>query len=126
MIRIDACADPSLAARREASRLGIAIEAMIPIIVTTISSSMSEKPRLVSCSIFAPFSKIRSAILFPLCPWGLLSGRAVRVVSAKRGQEKSTLPSEESDWQLIVSLVANRDKAGHSAVRGDNTAGRRV
>src|ERR1044072_598893 len=37
-------ADASLAGRREASRLGMAMAAMMPMIATTISNSISEKP----------------------------------------------------------------------------------
>ena len=37
-------AEPSLAERRAASRFGIAIAAMMPMITTTIKSSISEKP----------------------------------------------------------------------------------
>src|SRR5436190_13438725 len=37
-------AEPSFAARREARRLGIAIAAMMPMIATTMSSSIKEKP----------------------------------------------------------------------------------
>jgi hypothetical protein len=37
-------AEPSLAARREARRFGIASEAMMPMMATTISSSIKEKP----------------------------------------------------------------------------------
>src|SRR5271169_6456722 len=44
MVRIEATADDSLAAMRERSRLGIAMAAMIRMIATTISSSISEKP----------------------------------------------------------------------------------
>jgi hypothetical protein len=38
-------ADPSFAARRDAKRLGIAMEAMMLMIATTINSSIREKPR---------------------------------------------------------------------------------
>src|SRR5437867_4333374 len=34
----------------------------------------------------------------------------------REGRREATLPSEGSDWQLIVNLVANRGKAGHGAV----------
>src|SRR5688500_8591659 len=44
MIRRLWTADASLAARREARRLEIAMAAMTPMIATPISSSMSEKP----------------------------------------------------------------------------------
>src|SRR4051812_46426176 len=44
MTRMLEIADASLAARREARRLGIAMAAMMPMIATTISSSISEKP----------------------------------------------------------------------------------
>jgi hypothetical protein len=43
-VRREDWAEPSLAARLEARIFGIAIEAMIPIIATTMSSSINEKP----------------------------------------------------------------------------------
>src|SRR6185369_17085135 len=57
IVRVDDWAEPSFAARREARRLGIAIAAIMPMIATTISSSINEKPSwrlvviLVSCSL---------------------------------------------------------------------------
>src|SRR5258706_5975322 len=44
MVRRVDCAEPSLAAGLEARRLGIAMAAIIPIIATTMRSSISEKP----------------------------------------------------------------------------------
>src|SRR5579885_2134715 len=44
MVRMEATADDSLAAMRARSKFGIAIAAMIRMIATTISSSISEKP----------------------------------------------------------------------------------
>jgi hypothetical protein len=44
MVRTDAAADDSLAAMRARSKFGIAIAAMIRMIATTISNSISEKP----------------------------------------------------------------------------------
>src|SRR5271156_2186553 len=44
MVRSDATADASFAAIRARSRFGIAIAAMIKMIATTISNSISEKP----------------------------------------------------------------------------------
>src|SRR5256885_8478120 len=44
MVRRVEMAEASLAARREARRVGMAMAAMMPIIATTISSSISEKP----------------------------------------------------------------------------------
>src|SRR5512138_3136869 len=44
MLRIEPTADDSLAAIRERSKFGMAIAAMIRMIATTISSSISEKP----------------------------------------------------------------------------------
>src|ERR1039457_2516172 len=44
MVRIDAAADASFAAMRARSRFGIAIAAIIRMIATTISNSISEKP----------------------------------------------------------------------------------
>src|ERR1051325_2312760 len=68
-----ACAEPSLAARREASKLGIAMAAMMPMIATTIKSSINEKPSwrlvfiLISCSLreigVATFSRQRLSSL---------------------------------------------------------------
>src|SRR6185295_492820 len=49
MVRSDDWADPSFAARREARRLGTAMAASIPMIATTMRSSISEKP---SCCLF--------------------------------------------------------------------------
>src|SRR5580704_6627937 len=44
MVRIDATADDSLAAMRARSRLGMAIAAIIRMIATTMSNSISENP----------------------------------------------------------------------------------
>jgi hypothetical protein len=44
IVRIEPTADASLAAMRDRRRLGIAIAAMIRMIATTISNSISEKP----------------------------------------------------------------------------------
>src|ERR1700686_4889816 len=44
MLRMEPTADDSLAAMRARSKFGIAIAAMIRMIATTISSSISEKP----------------------------------------------------------------------------------
>src|ERR1700691_4911968 len=48
----EAAADESLAAIRARSRLGIAMAAMIRMMATTISSSISEKPFCFRISIF--------------------------------------------------------------------------
>src|SRR5580704_13418749 len=52
MVRIEATADDSLAAMRARSKFGIAIAAMIRMIATTISSSISEKPFCFRISFF--------------------------------------------------------------------------
>src|SRR2546425_12799662 len=44
MVRSELTADASLAAMRDRSRFGMAIAAMIRMIATTISNSISEKP----------------------------------------------------------------------------------
>jgi hypothetical protein len=44
MVRIEATAEASLAAILDRIKLGIAIAAMIKIIATTMSNSISEKP----------------------------------------------------------------------------------
>src|SRR6266568_2290459 len=53
MVRIEDSAEPSFAARREAKRLGIAMAAIMPIMATTINSSISENPsrRLICCMV---------------------------------------------------------------------------
>src|SRR5918992_5341384 len=60
MVRKEEMAEPSLAARREARRLGIAMAAMMPIIATTIRSSINEKPawRLVVIRVWCSLKDI--------------------------------------------------------------------
>src|ERR1043165_10164878 len=71
MVRKLDCAEPSLAARREARRLGIAMAAMMPMIATTIKSSIREKPfwPFFCCISFrcslSRRGKIQSQILAP-------------------------------------------------------------
>jgi hypothetical protein len=48
MVRREYCAEPSFAARLDASKLGIAIAATIPIIAIVIKSSINEKPAVVT------------------------------------------------------------------------------
>src|ERR1700731_3472027 len=60
MVRIEAAADDSLAAIRARSKFGIAIAAMIRMMATTISSSISEKPfcfRISICPLVSVFRK---------------------------------------------------------------------
>src|SRR5215467_2240037 len=52
---MDATADDSLAAMRARSKFGMAMAAMIRMIATTISSSISEKPFCFRISIFPSF-----------------------------------------------------------------------
>src|SRR5215470_13888136 len=58
MVRIDETADDSLAAMRARSKFGIAIAAMIRMIATTISSSISEKPLCFRISKFPLVSSV--------------------------------------------------------------------
>jgi hypothetical protein len=58
MVLIEEVAEPSFAARREASRLGIAMAAMIPIMATTISNSINEKPFICFLFIFLGPEKV--------------------------------------------------------------------
>src|ERR1700685_2555178 len=64
MVRIEPTADASLAAMRARSKFGIAIAAMIKMIATTISNSISEKPfcLLFISSLFGPTAKKREFI----------------------------------------------------------------
>src|SRR5580693_10273976 len=55
MVRTELTADDSLAAMRARNRFGIAMAAMIRMIATTISNSISEKPFCFRIS-FLPFS----------------------------------------------------------------------
>src|SRR5882762_11244437 len=55
MVRSEAAADESLAAIHARIRFGIAIAAMIRMIATTISSSISEKPFCFRISMFPSF-----------------------------------------------------------------------
>src|SRR5882672_6711611 len=57
-----ASAEPSLAARREARRLGIAMAAMMPIIATTMSNSIKEKPCWRFC-VFISFLMLLKKVL---------------------------------------------------------------
>jgi hypothetical protein len=52
MVRIELTADDSLAAIRARSKLGMAMAAMIKMIATTISNSISEKPFCFRISFF--------------------------------------------------------------------------
>ena len=49
----------SLAARREAMKFGMAMAAMMPMIATTIRSSISEKP---SCRLFFMFCSFKKSV----------------------------------------------------------------
>src|SRR4029077_7204895 len=64
MVRMDATADDSLAAMRARSKFGIAMAAMIRMIATTISSSISEKPFCFRISI-CPL--VRSECVLEIC-----------------------------------------------------------
>src|ERR1700729_3763834 len=55
MVRTEATAEDSLAAIRARSKFGMAIAAMIRMMATTISSSISEKPFCFRISIFPSF-----------------------------------------------------------------------
>src|SRR5216684_3056081 len=57
MVRSEATAEASLAAMRDLKRFGIAIAAMIKIMATTISNSISEKP----FCFFMPSPRMSSA-----------------------------------------------------------------
>src|ERR1700722_19267009 len=56
MVRTEATADDSLAAMRARNRFGMAMAAMIKMIATTMSNSISEKPFCfrISISLFSP------------------------------------------------------------------------
>src|ERR1044072_8714080 len=105
-------AEPSLAARREARRLGIAIAAMMPIIATTMRSSINEKPswRLVFMLIFMLLKRYRgfkfaraNGFPFPCEPrkarsvGGLLNNRCANGRFAQN-EEISIKKDRNFDW----------------------------
>src|SRR5688500_20301783 len=57
IVRSDDCAELSFSDIREASILGIAIAAIIPMIATTISNSISEKPLSLDLVIWTTYKK---------------------------------------------------------------------
>src|SRR5690349_19314857 len=91
--------EASLAARREARRLGIAIAAMMPIIATTMRSSINEKPswRLLVMLIWCSLKRLGFQSLAPpafrslceprraRCVAGLLNNRYAKPFFAKNG-----------------------------------------
>src|SRR5712692_5126764 len=118
MVRSDCSAEPSFAARREARRLGIAIAAIMPIIATTIRSSISEKPLSVLCRISLSFPKRD-----PICSDRSCCGPQRNCQGATAGEQSAMLSKKGQGkcnpalWRkrLAVScksLVANRCKPG--------------
>ena len=82
IVRTDPTAEASLAAIRERSKFGIAIAAMIKMIATTISNSMSEKP---FCFLFIFSPKEQCSESCVVLPAGVhLSKRKVRAKPAHR------------------------------------------
>src|SRR5882762_3030661 len=78
---MEAVADASLAARREASRLGIAMAAIMPMIATTMRSSISEKPSWRLLVFIFLFVLLREKVLKVsrangFSPWDLMPRRA--------------------------------------------------
>jgi len=63
IVRIELTADASLAAIRDLRRLGIAMAAMMRIIATTISNSISEKP---FCALFLMSLNCKVLVFMPL------------------------------------------------------------
>src|SRR5271156_4289078 len=62
MVRSEPTADVSLAAIRERSRLGMAMAAMIRMIATTISNSISEKPFCLRMLLLSLCLQVRFAM----------------------------------------------------------------
>src|SRR5277367_1071065 len=75
MVRSPAAADESLAAMRARIKLGIAIAAMIRMIATTISSSISEKPLALSLLT----RSLRMSILPQAICFCRLAGRNIKM-----------------------------------------------
>src|SRR6266446_10802962 len=105
MVRTEATADDSLAAIRARSKFGMAIAAMIRMIATTISNSISEKPFCfrISFSLFSDLKFLvftdRLANIFALC-WPE-SGLRVRVT-----KESGCPPADGSFlWRIMPFLI---------------------
>src|SRR5580698_9499087 len=81
MVRMELTADDSLAAIRARNRFGIAMAAMIRMIATTISNSISEKPFCFRIS-FLPFSVFEFGLVDPLAVTSHFSGQNSRVEPA--------------------------------------------
>ena len=69
MVRIEPTADASLAAIFERSRFGMAIAAMIKMIATTISNSISEKPFCLFRISFRSLREFVLGLVFNLIPY---------------------------------------------------------
>src|SRR5882724_685055 len=114
MVRSEDCAEPSFAARREARRFGIAMAAIMPMIATTMSSSISEKPFwFFFMSLFAP-SEIEISWLFGLFAPPALSReqpqRAICRGHLHQGPCQTALTSAVSEnHRESCGLLANRD-----------------
>src|SRR5690242_13246257 len=92
MVRMDATADDSLAAMRARSKFGIAIAAMIRMIATTISNSISENPFCLRISNFSPSIFVRRIYL--------LSNDAVVSTIALACPNQRL---EEKRWKYLIS-----------------------
>src|SRR5205814_2259581 len=80
---MDEIADASLAARREARRLGMAMAAMMPMIATTTSSSTREKP-----------------------PWVFTVGGGIELVYAAVVRVESEGPPAWSEQKFLVPVLS--------------------
>src|ERR1700680_4351130 len=89
MVRSPAAADESLAAILARIKFGIAIAAMIRMIATTISSSISEKPFCLRISIFPRYFWLNLVMLAhaPVTIFALASPKSlVTLVLRTRGE----------------------------------------
>src|SRR5437763_6136375 len=90
MVRTEPTADASLAAIRERSRFGIAMAAMIRMIATTISSSISDKPfclRIFVSPLFLLFVGLWSMVVGTsgqvLCTWHTIRNAWMRLFGSR-------------------------------------------
>src|SRR6185369_10823551 len=131
MVRRDDWAEPSLAARREASRLGIAIAAIMPIIATTMRSSINEKPSwrlvvmLIWCSLkryrFLKFSRHRlSFVCEPRrarCVGGLLNNLYAKAELEQKEEISIFFDQNSGSWAKSRKGPDNFWQGGNDAFR---------
>src|SRR5436305_15029985 len=98
MVRIPLAADDSLAAMRARSRFGMAMAAMIRMIATTISNSISEKPFCFRISFLS--SLVLSFLVVVLDHWNNSSHSICQRALVRHGQRRLLFSSAKDLVQV--------------------------